>query len=178
MKSFPKRYAVYMAAIAYLAADYQFGGPLTQSAKPSEPVDLGPVVARAYGMPLPESTLETAILDHRERRGFATDAEVSEGLRLRITNSLLANAIVRTWVKDEGTFFPGKDPVEREDAWLEGKLAPALAVSEEEVAAFRDENPELPEGAARQYLANLRRGSAVRSLQQEILAGAAENTVR
>ena len=167
-----------MAAIAYLAADYQFGGPLTRSAQPSAPIDLGPVVARAYGMPLPGATLEAAILDHRVQRGFATDLEASEGLRLRVTDSLLANAIVRTWVKDEGTFFPGKDPVEREDAWLEGKLAPALEVSEAEVAAFRGENPDLPEGAARQYLADLRRGPAVRALQREILAGAAENTVR
>ena len=178
MKSFPKRYAVYLAAIAYLAADYRFGGPLTRGAKPAVPAELGPVVARAYGMPLPEATLEAAILDHQVQRGFPIDPEASEGLRLRITDSLLANAIVRTWVKDEGTFFPGTDAVEREDAWVEEKLEPALEVSEEEIVGFREQNPGVPEAAARRYLADFRRGSAVRALKRQVLLNAAENTVR
>ena len=178
MKSFPKRYAVYLAAIAYLAADYQFRGPLTRSVAPSPKADLGPVAARAYGMPLPESALQAAILHHRTQRGLPTTAAPSHGLRLRTTDSLLANAIVRTWVKDEGTFFPGTDPIEREDAWLVQKLAPALEVTQADLATFTKDHPKIPQEAARQYLTDQKRASAIKALQREILKNASENTQR
>ncbi len=179
MKTFPKRYAIYLAAIAYLAADYQFQGPLTRSAKTThQATDLGPVVARTYGMPLPQATLEAAIHHHRTQRGLPADTPPSKGLRLRTTDALLANAIVRTWVKDEGTYFPGTNPIQREDAWLEEKLAPALKVSDPKLQTFRSNYPQIPLKAAHQHLTNQSRSSAVRALQREILSNASENTFR